>query len=260
MQVLTIRRQGTAEIWSISRPERGNGIGTTLAAELTAGLAELRARPEPPRALVLTAVPVVKGALRTWVAGGDLTELAALRSAEEGKAYAASLSRFLSGLDALPFPVAVAIDGAAIGGGAELALAGDFRVATRASSLEFKQLKAGLATGYGSARRMVELIGLGRAQGLLYRCQTIGAEEALAVGLIHQVVDDDGALKRAVDAVCSEWERLAPEALAAQKRMLWHAVRSHPGAAREAELDAFTGVWGKPGHRAFLERWERRGE
>ena len=243
--------------WRIARPDRLNGIGTTLAAELAGALAELKARPKLPTALVLTATPVVKGPRRTWLAGGDLKELQELKTGTEARRYAVALSDFLSGLDELPIPVVVAVDGAAIGGGAELALGGDVRLATSASSWEFKQLRVGLATGYGSARRLVELVGLGKAQGLLYRGATVSASEALNLGLVHQVVADEGALREACRTVSAEFALLGPETLAAQKRMFWHATHSHPGAARAAEAELFTKLWLNPAHARFLAAFNR---
>src|SRR5262249_1671849 len=151
----TSKRDGVTR-WTIARPERGNALGTTVAAELLGALADLGGDADTPRAVVLTAECVSKGSQRTWIAGGDLKELAAIASGREARAYAASLWAFIDGLAKLPMPVIVAVDGAAIGGGAELALAGDLRLATAASTLDFKQLRVGLATGYGSAKRLVD--------------------------------------------------------------------------------------------------------
>lgn len=256
---LKIREQGAYLEWRIERPERLNGIGTTLARELAQALAELKRGGALPRALVLTATPVAKGARRTWIAGGDLKELAELATGADARAYAVSLSAFVQGLEELPSPVITAVDGAAIGGGAELALAGDLRIATVASSFEFKQLKVGLATGYGGARRLVELIGLGKAQGLLYRSATVSSAEALDLGLVHEVVRDDRELEARCDEVASQLAALSPQALSAQKTMLWHAVRSHPGAARAAEAELFTRLWRNPEHQRFLSDFNQGG-
>lgn len=238
--------------WRINRRERGNALGTTLAQELQAALGDLMCRPSPPRAIVLTASPVVKGVQRTWIAGGDLKELATLGSQDDGEAYALALSTFLSGLDELPIPVVMAIDGDAIGGGAELALGGDVRLATSSSRLVFKQLAVGLATGYGGARRLVELVGLARAQDLIYGTRTIDAAEALGMGLVNEVWPDAAALQTAVDARLATLLAIEPRAFATQKRMFWHATRSHPGTSREVETRLFRELWGNPTHRRFL--------
>ncbi|MEN9835361.1 MAG: hypothetical protein RL011_1554 [Pseudomonadota bacterium] len=245
-------------VWRISRPERGNALGTTVARELLREVHNLRDNSHKPRALVITAAPVTNGAKTTWVAGGDLKELALIHDAAEAKAYVTMMSDALQIIGELPVPVITSLDGAAIGGGAELALAGDLRLATARSVLEFRQLKAGLATGYGSACRLVSLIGLGRAQGLLFRAESISADEAKAIGLIHEVCVDSDALELAVTKLCSDLAQLDPAALSAQKRMLWHATHTEAASARLAELELFATIWRNPGHKAFLGEFSRR--
>jgi enoyl-CoA hydratase/carnithine racemase len=251
MTFLQIKTENSVERWTIVRPERGNALGTTLASELTAALGALNAKPEKPRALVLTATPVVNGARRTWIAGGDLKELATLGSGTEARAYAASLAAFIDGLDELAVPVIVAVDGDAIGGGAELALAGDIRIATKASRWVWKQLRAGLATGYGSAGRLVRTVGRARAQGLLFLGETFGIEDALRYGVAHRAADDEHGLAQLTDAVLAGLLQLAPEAIAAQKAMLQLAAKGSPDAAA-GELALFAGLWRNPGHARFL--------
>ena len=259
MSYISIENQKNHQIWRIHRPERGNALGPTIARDLLQAVHNLRDSVHKPRALVITATPLVKEQQCTWIAGGDLKELADLHTADEARTYVALLSDALQTLDELPLPVIIAIDGAAIGGGAEIALAGDLRLATARSELEFRQLKAGLATGYGTSRRLVELIGLSRTQGLLYRTATISSAQAAEYGLIHQVVADAAALEATVSKVCADLADLDPAALAAQKRMLWHAVRSHPSSARSAELELFATLWRNPGHSAFLDQFKARG-
>lgn len=254
---LKIREHDGHLEWRIDRPERLNGLGPTLARELADALAELRNGAAPPRVLVISATPVQKGTRRTWIAGGDLKELSGLMSQGEAWSYAATLSGFAAGLEELPCPVVVAVDGAAIGGGAELALAGDLRLATRASSFEFRQLKVGLATGYGGARRLVELVGLGHAQGLLYRTATVSADEAARIGLVHEVVEGEAALKERLATLTAELASLSPQALAAQKAMLRLATKGHPGAARGAEADLFARVWRNPEHQKYLSDFNK---
>lgn len=257
---LKIREHDAHLEWRIERPERMNGLGTSLARELNEALAELKRGGHVPRALVLTATPVGKGTRRTWIAGGDLKELQELKTGADAGRYAASLSAFVAGLEELPCPVITAVDGAAIGGGAELALAGDLRLATSGSTFEFKQLRVGLATGYGGAKRLCELIGLGRAQGLLYRSESLSADGAFQCGLIHEVVPDEAALGAKVQELARNLAALSPAALAAQKAMLHAAVRGHPGAARGTEAELFARIWRNPEHQRFLAEFNKGGQ
>ena len=143
---------------------------------------------------MITAAPVEKPKGALWIAGGDLIELAALQDKTEGRRYAGMMSEALRLLRRSGRLVITAVDGAAIGGGAELALAGDIRLATERSYFEFKQLRAGLATGYGSARRLVDLIGLARSERLLYFCEKISAAEAAQLGLVHRLADSSAGV------------------------------------------------------------------
>jgi enoyl-CoA hydratase len=243
--------------WTINRPERLNGIGPTLVRDLGAALAAVqgRAAHDRPVLLSVTAKPVVNGERRTWIAGGDLKELAGVEGSSGAKSYGGATANILRGLDALPMPVVVALDGDAIGGGAELALAGDLRIATRASRLVFKQLEIGLATGYGTTRRLVALVGLARAQEILLTARTLTAEEALALGLVHEVVADDKALTARVEALAGLFATLEPKAVAAQKHMLRLAVTEHPGAAQREEIATFAALWGNETHKKTLARF-----
>lgn len=239
--------------WHIHRPERMNAIGTSIASELSDALN--LARTEPPagmRALVITAETVVRGKQATWIAGGDLRELATLESQAEGQAYAATMSRFCSDLELLPIPVVTLVDGTAIGGGAELALAGDIRLATKRSSFEFRQLKMGLATGYGAAERLCHLVGKAKAQSLIYFCETLSAEEALSMGVVHRV------LNSVVDisSVLTHLAELEPLAFAAQKKMFHfaHGMNQNPNIADQI----FGKLWRNQTHTKMLEQFKNK--
>lgn len=227
--------------WHISRPERMNALGTTLAGELAETLALTRNNPPHAiRAIVITAENVTRGDKSIWIAGGDLKELAQVSTKAEGRAYANVMRTFCEGLEYLPMPVVTIVDGAAIGGGAELALAGDIRLATVRSSFEFKQLRLGLSTGYGAASRLTELLGKSRAQSLLYFCESLEAEEAHRVGLIHRLItsagDDD--IGKAIFPIL----QLEPTAVTAQKKMLRLATNLPAGNHTWSD-EIFESIW-----------------
>lgn len=255
MTFLHIDHQVDRIIWRIHRPERGNGLGTSLARELITATQSLD--PSTGRVLVLTTTPLVKDGRATWIAGGDLKELAQIADREQAADYADLMGRVCESLCKIPIPVIAAVDGAAIGGGAELALWCDERLMTERSSLEFRQLKAGLACGYGTTRRLCDLVGLAQAQQLVYRCASLSAVDARQLGLCTEVVANDDALQSAIDRAVSRWRVLAPEAVAAQKLMFWSATHDHPGARRQAELMHFVTAWGNSQHRAHLDRFKR---
>lgn len=239
--------------WHIHRPERMNAIGTSIAGELADALH--LARTEPPsgmRALIITAETVVRGDKPTWIAGGDLHELAELKSRDEGQAYAATMHRFCLELELLPIPVITLVDGAAIGGGAELALAADIRLATSRSTFEFRQLKMGLATGYGAAARLCNLIGKSKAQQLLYFCETATAHAALEMGLIHRVLNGPDE----ISTVLKHLIEIEPLAFAAQKKLLHTASERNSDAKSEDNI--FGGLWRNSTHLKMLEKFKNK--
>jgi len=246
----------TWQNWHISRPDRLNALGTVLAQELTDTLEFARQNLPPEiRAIVITAESVERPGRAIWIAGGDLTELALLTTQQEGRSYAQSMRCFCEGLETLTIPVITVVDGAAIGGGAELALAGDIRFATVRSFFEFKQLKLGLATGYGASSKLVELLGKSRAQSLLYFAETLDAEMAHSVGLIHKLISSASASD--ISAAILPILKLEPSALAAQKKMLRLASSQPSGDHRWAD-EIFESIWMNTTHKKNLNDFRQR--
>lgn len=241
--------------WHIRRPERMNAIGTSIAGELAEAMNLALTQPPPGvRALVITAETVVKKNQSIWIAGGDLRELAQLTTKGEGRAYAAMMHRLCRELELLPIPVIALMDGAAIGGGAELALAADIRLATERSSFEFKQLKMGLATGYGAASRLCDLIGKSRAQRLLYFCESVSATEALELGLIHRLIPNlDG-----LNPILTDLMNLEALAITAQKKMLHFATGQSSDATVADRI--FEELWRNATHNSMLDQFLTRKE
>lgn len=242
--------------WHISRPDRLNAIGTTVARELAETMEMTRKSLEPDiRAIVITAETVIKSNNAIWIAGGDLSELASLRQKPEGRDYARTMRRFCEGLETLPLPVITVVDGAAIGGGAELALAGDVRFATVRSVFEFKQLKMGLATGYGCASRLVELLGKSKAQSLLYFSESLDAESAHRDGLIHRLISS--ASHDDISKAISHLIQLEPAAVSAQKKML-RLASTQPSANRSWADEIFESIWMNDKHSENLAAFKAR--
>jgi enoyl-CoA hydratase/carnithine racemase len=242
--------------WHVSRPDRLNAIGVSIAKELTDTLELARRQVNTGiRAVVITAESQTRGDRVVWIAGGDLKELSELSLKREGGDYARSMRLFCEGLEYLPFPVITVVDGAAIGGGAELALAGDVRFATVRSSFEFKQLKIGLATGYGAASRLTELLGKSRAQSLLFFAETLDAEVAHQSGLVHRLITSSSVedIGKAILPIL----QLEPAAVFAQKKML-RCASSAAGANHSWSDEIFESIWMNETHSKNLESFKKR--
>jgi enoyl-CoA hydratase len=243
--------------WTIDRPQRGNGLGPSIAKELTSHLKEYIKESPKNHALVISAAPISGKDRKIWIAGGDLKELSSLTTAKEAFTFSKSMIQFLDNLSLLPIPVIMMIDGDAIGGGAEFALGGDIRIATSTSRFEFKQLKMGLPTGFGGTRRLSQILSLTQAETLIYGSQTLDATEAHSLGLLHGVTPTSEALQQLTEEWVDRLVSIDPQAFAAQKT-LFRIARDTRSAAVDQESQLFSQAWNNPSHReqikAFLSK------
>ncbi len=253
--------------WQINRPERRNALGTILAQELWEKTKQLQknleARQSLPdedpaeiRVLVIKATGIKGDKDPIWIAGGDLKELALLRSPAEGRKYAETMAGVCQILYELPIPVVALIDGLVIGGGIEFALAADFRFMTRRSGFYWKQLELGLATAYGSSQRLIQLVGVSKAMNYLLRSKHLSAEEALQSGLVHEVVSDSDGLETELATFVAQIKRLPHAGVRAQKLML-HGQSIDPSRLQK-ELDLFETLWMNNFHRERLEEFLKK--
>ncbi len=233
---------------TIDRPEALNALNGELMFELATAL-DLLEGDLAVHALVLT------GSGRAFVAGADVANLAQLDDAFAGREASLAGQDLMNSLAAIPFPTIAAINGFALGGGLELALACDLRVAATTAKLGLPEVGLGLIPGYGGTQRLPRLIGTGRALDLILTGRHVGAEEALAMGLVNRVADD--ALEEAV-ALARLTLRNGPIAIGLAKEAVarGHDVTLPQGLEIEADLFglATTTEDMKEGTAAFLEK------
>jgi enoyl-CoA hydratase len=195
---LTIETTDGIAVVTLSRPEKLNALNGRTIEELDVAFAAL-ASDAGVKGVILTGAGE-----KAFVAGADIAELAAagpLEAREVGRRGQAVFSR----IEHLPKPVVAAINGFALGGGCELAMACHVRLASENARLGTPEVKLGLMCGYGGTQRLPRLIGRGRALELLLTGEMIDAAEAFRLGLVNRVVPK---------------ERLLPEATALLKKML----------------------------------------
>lgn len=248
----------------IQRPDRLNGLGPTIGAQLLDALTQIEAafqQADPPRLLALKAKPVkTRSGRQIWIAGGDLKELQQLNTPPEGGEYARLYQQICQKLEDFPAPVVSLVDGDVLGGGIELLLATDLRLATQSSALSFRQLAMGLTTGYGGCRRLVETVGLSLATSWLLLGQTIDMEEAHKRGIIHELLPDDQQLNSRLHAIEAQMQAFAPQAVATQKRMLKTAWQDKRDDALARELAWFEKLWMAPAHQQALAGFHQRSQ
>ncbi|MDR0490945.1 MAG: short-chain-enoyl-CoA hydratase [Oscillospiraceae bacterium] len=143
-------------------------------------------------------VIIITGAGRSFVAGADIAQMKDL-SPNDARAFGKYGSSVFSKIEAISKPVIAAVNGFALGGGCELAMACDIRIAGTKAKFGQPEVGLGITPGFGGTQRMPRIVGLAKARELIYTAQTIGAEEALRIGLVNSVVPDEELMDTALD-------------------------------------------------------------
>lgn len=247
---LTIERDGAVAVLTVTRPAVLNALNNQTIAELENAVSALTAD-DGVRVVVLTGAGD-----KAFIAGADIRELAVLNPvtaqalADRGHALCRSVER-------MGKPVIAAINGYALGGGCELAMACTLRLAAETAKLGQPEIGLGLLPGYGGTQRLPRLVGAGRALEIMLTGSPIDAQEAWRIGLVNRVLPRDELLPRTMDLA----RKIAAQAPIAVRCIL-AAVREGmgmtlaDGCAHEAGLfglAAATSDW-REGTSAFLEK------
>lgn len=247
MSVLHVAREADTLVWTIDRPHAKNALDHATL-EALAGAVESASNDAEARAAVLTARGDV------FVAGGDLRELRTMGTAEDGARFSELGYALFRAIEQLPFPVICAMPGPAIGGGAELALACDLRVADPTATLSFKQTRMGVTTAWGTTARLVQLAGTGAAARLLYGGRDVSAEEGRALGLVDEISAPGEVLASAL-AYAADVARGSPRAVAETKRLVRAAATAAADEVRALELELFASTWAGADHHEAVEAY-----
>lgn len=231
---------------ALARPAKLNTFDDAMLEQLDAALIALE-RDKETRVVILRA----EGG-KAFCAGADIKTWSELEPLDMWRDWIASGNRLFDRLARLRQPVIAAIDGIAYGGGLELALCADIRIATPASRFALPETGIGTVPGWSGMRRLVKLIGLARAKTMVLTGEPIGAEPALASGLITAVVDAD-KLEQESLALAEAIAARAPIATQLAKAMLDQAAGEEPGHAIQGFASAVTAFTedGKEGTAAF---------
>lgn len=237
----------------LDRPDKLNAFTEALHRDLAAALDAAKDDPDC-RAVLLT------GAGRAFSAGQDLSDR--LRASAEGPLdLGASLETFYEPLVArirdLPCPVVVAINGIASGAGLNVALHGDIVLAAKSAKLSQPFARIGLIPDAGGTWLLPRLVGRAVANRMVFLAETLSGEDAAAIGLVAEAVDDEKLLERA-EAICTTLARGPRQALARLKRLMQASeandLTSQLGAERETQQACGRGSEYLEGLRAFAEK------
>jgi enoyl-CoA hydratase len=242
---------GGVGIVTVNRPEVHNALNMETIRDLRELCLKLRAG-DRLRAMILTGAGD-----KTFLSGGDLKEFQHLKTMEEARHMISTMKEVTDMLAGFPWPVIAAVNGLAVGGGCETAVACDFRIASTSAKLGYRQITLGIISGWGGGPRLVHLLGRGRALRLMVTGDLLSAEEALTIGLVDQVVPPDQVMPSAL-ALARRIAENAPLAVRAYKRLVQMTVRVPLEAALEFETELFGPVWVSEDHeecvRGFFEK------
>ncbi|HWJ04027.1 MAG TPA: enoyl-CoA hydratase-related protein [Verrucomicrobiae bacterium] len=178
---LIVEREGAIATVTINRPKALNALNSEVLMELSEVFSAFATDPE-------VGVVILTGAgEKAFVAGADITQMKDL-SAMEARQFAALGQAATNLIENLPQPVIVAINGFALGGGCEIAMACDIRVASENARLGQPEVTLGVTAGFGGTQRLPRLVGRGKAKEILYTGDMYSAKEALEIGLVDRVV------------------------------------------------------------------------
>lgn len=232
----------------ISRPEALNALNTRFFEEMNA-LMDANENDESIKVMVLT------GEGKAFVAGADIAEMVH-KNEEEGSAFSAFGQRTFDRIEALPFPVIAAINGFALGGGCELAMSCDFRIAGTKAKFGQPEVNLGLIPGYAGTQRLSRLTNLGTALYLLTTADMVGAEDALGMGLVQKVIEQENLMEE-VMKIAQNIASKGPNAVRKVKAVTRQGFNMNfkDGSALETkEFGSLFGNEGTEGMKAFIEK------
>ncbi len=239
---------------TINRPRALNALNTATLREMEAALGELE-RAEDVRVIIVTGAGD-----RAFVAGADISEMAGFGPLE-AEAFAALGQEVMMKIQRWPKPVIAAINGFALGGGCELALACDIRIASESARFGQPEVKLGVPPGFGGTQRLARLIGPGRAREWILSGEMYDAAEALRVGLVERVVPPDKLMeeaKKLARAIASRGPIAVKLAKLCIDRGLDTDLESGCALERQSFTICFSTSDRTEGMRAFLEKREPR--
>ena len=249
MEYIKSEYQDNIAILTIERPEALNALNKDVLRQLNEALIAIDTGQI--RCLILTG-----SGTKAFVAGADITEMRTM-SIEEAESYGRTGNNVFSFIENFPVPVIAAVNGFALGGGCELALACDLRLASDNAVFGQPEVGLGITAGFGGTQRMPRIIGIAKAKELLYTGNRIKAEEALTLGLANAVYPQDQLMEEALK-LAKKIAGNAPIAVRATKKAIHDGLATGINEALEIETKLFAACFSTQDQtnamKAFLEK------
>jgi len=247
-EILKMEAAEGVAVVTISRPQALNALNTLFFQEMDSLLAEVGTRDD-------IKVLIITGEGKAFAAGADIAEMAG-KTQDQAAQFSRVGQKTFRNLELLAKPVIAAVNGFALGGGCELALACDFRIASTKAKFGQPEVNLGLIPGYGATQRLPRLIGLGNALFLLLTGEMIGAEESLRLGLVQKIAEPEALMSTAL-GLAKTIAAKGPQAVQLVKRVSRQGVLMDFEAGCALESGMFGSLFeneGAEGMRAFLEK------
>jgi enoyl-CoA hydratase len=247
---IEISKENAIATVTINRPDALNAFNTELILELTERLNEL-SKDDSVRVVILTGAGE-----KAFIAGADIQEMSE-KDHDGAVAFSRRGHKLCDAIEMMPQPVIAAINGFALGGGCEIALACDIRLAAETATLGQPEVGLGIPPAWGGTQRLPRIVGVGRAKEIIFSGRHVDAREASDIGLVNAVYPADQLMNEALKLAQVFLEK-GPNALAASKKLVNRTMETSlsTGSIHESKLfaAAFNGDEQSEGMEAFLER------
>jgi len=246
--ILDVQINEGIAIVTINRSEALNALNTQFFKEMDAVIASLSSD-------VNVKIMIITGSGKAFVAGADIAEMV-YKTKEEGSAFSRIGQHTFRSLEKMKIPVIAAINGFALGGGLELAMACDFRIASSKAKFGQPEVNLGLIPGYAATQRLSRLTGLGNALFLLMTADMITSDEALRIGLIQKIVEPEQLMEEVMN-IAKNILAKGPNAVKKVKKVTRQGILMDFEKGCELEAEEFGSLFGKgsegeEGMKAFL--------
>lgn len=246
---LLVEDKGNVRVITLHRPQELNSLNSELLSELDSAVAAAAGDRQ-------VKVIIITGAGKAFAAGADISQMATM-NAVEGKSFAVFGSAVFRRIETLGKPVIAAVNGYALGGGCELAMACDIRIGSSKAKVGQPETNLGITPGFSGTQRLARIVGMGRAKEMIFTGEPVDAMEAWRTGLFNKVVEPEELMDTAM-AMAEKIAGKAPLAVTYAKEAVNQGYEADldTGIALEANLFGlcFSTRDQKEGMRAFLER------
>lgn len=250
-ETLLVQQEGPALVITINRPKVLNALSHTVLTEIERAV-DQAADDDEVRAVIITG-----SGERAFAAGADIAELQALESGLDGQSHSHGAHRLLNKMVDLPKPIIMAVNGFALGGGCELAMAGDIILASESASFGQPEINLGIIPGFGGTFRLPRLVGRTKAMEMVLLGDRVDAQEAKRIGLVNDVVPADDLMSRARE-MAEKIGAKSPATVALAKRAVNEGLEIDARSAADLEAVYFGMAVGtedrREGTAAFLEK------